>query len=218
MTSFETNTRRLTQQEFGSCALIEDLLPLYIEGEVSPGSRDVIVEHLARCERCAGFLAGAQSVRGQFQRDQRQRVEVKAASQPARKAVIRGQKIIVGIALLGGAFLGAVSSAMILIGGRHDPIQQLVGFGLGVVGLGLLILVGRHRGAWTIGRLLGLFAAGGTGALSILVMDQGGPPPLGMFVGLGALVALWRVIWLDDSLPAAQALHAGREANPPAAN
>ena len=58
MTAYETTTARLFQQELGACALIQDLLPLYVEGEVSPGSRAMIMEHVARCEHCAGYLAG----------------------------------------------------------------------------------------------------------------------------------------------------------------
>lgn len=49
------------------CALVQDLLPLYMEGEVRPQSRMLIVAHLNDCAHCAGFLAGAQSVRAQFQ-------------------------------------------------------------------------------------------------------------------------------------------------------
>jgi predicted anti-sigma-YlaC factor YlaD len=73
MESYDSSTQRLSANDPQVCALVQDLLPLYIEGEVSTGSRDLIVEHLARCERCAGFLAGAQSVRVQFQRQQQQR-------------------------------------------------------------------------------------------------------------------------------------------------
>ncbi len=60
--SYESTTSRLAQQELGACTLIQDLLPLYMDGEVSPSSRETIAEHLTRCERCAGFLAGARSV------------------------------------------------------------------------------------------------------------------------------------------------------------
>ena len=61
MTAYESTTARLLQQELGACVLIQDLLPLYVEGEVSPGSRDMIMEHVARCEHCAGYLAGTQN-------------------------------------------------------------------------------------------------------------------------------------------------------------
>lgn len=66
MMTSEPSANQQAPQEFGACALIEDLLPLYLEGEVSPGSRDAIVEHLAACERCAGFLAGAQNARARL--------------------------------------------------------------------------------------------------------------------------------------------------------
>ena len=64
-----TNSEALS--DFRPCALVQDLLPLYNEGEVSPDSRELIVDHLAWCERCAGFLAGAQTVRAHLQRAQR---------------------------------------------------------------------------------------------------------------------------------------------------
>jgi hypothetical protein len=61
-----TNTPRDEQWD---CALVQDALPLYLDGEVSPDTRSLIAEHLSTCPRCAGFLAGAQSVRAQVRRE-----------------------------------------------------------------------------------------------------------------------------------------------------
>ncbi|MCP1530342.1 MULTISPECIES: anti-sigma factor family protein [Bacillus] len=35
-----------------SCYLIEELLPLYIEGDTSAGTNKIIAEHLQTCESC----------------------------------------------------------------------------------------------------------------------------------------------------------------------
>jgi hypothetical protein len=92
MTSFETATTRLVQQELGACALIQDLLPLYMEHEVSVNSRELIAEHLARCERCAGYMAGARSMREQLQREGALRTGQAAQDQATRQAIALGQR------------------------------------------------------------------------------------------------------------------------------
>jgi hypothetical protein len=92
MTSFETATTRLVQQELGACALIQDLLPLYMEHEVSASSRDLIAEHLARCERCAGYMAGARSMREQLRREGALRAGQAAQDQVTQQAIVLGQR------------------------------------------------------------------------------------------------------------------------------
>src|SRR4029079_18523438 len=99
MTSYESPTSRLVQQELGACALIQDLLPLYIEGEVTPASRDLIAEHIAHCDRCAGFLAGARSVREQLRREATLRETSVGHDQAARQAIITGQRRVMALAL-----------------------------------------------------------------------------------------------------------------------
>ncbi len=99
MTAFETTTTRLVQQELGACALIQDLLPLYIENEVTPASRDLIVEHLAHCERCAGFLAGARSTREQLHRESMLRQTSVAHDRAARQAISVGQRQVMAVVL-----------------------------------------------------------------------------------------------------------------------
>jgi hypothetical protein len=99
MTASETTTSRLVQQELGACALIQDLLPLYIENEVTPTSRDLIAEHLAHCERCAGFLAGARSTREQLHRDSMLRETNIAHDRAARQAIVGGQRQVMAVVL-----------------------------------------------------------------------------------------------------------------------
>ncbi len=75
-------------QQPADCALVQDLLPLYIDNEVSPESHDRIATHIAQCERCAGYLAGARSVRAQLQRDQRAVCGPVPAAPPATPAPV----------------------------------------------------------------------------------------------------------------------------------
>jgi hypothetical protein len=99
MTAFETTTTRLVRQELGACALIQDLLPLYIEGEVTPASRDLIAEHLMDCERCTGFLAGARSSREQLHRESMLRETSVAHDRAARQAITVGQRQVMAVVL-----------------------------------------------------------------------------------------------------------------------
>jgi hypothetical protein len=122
MTSFETATTRLVQQELGSCALIQDLLPLYMEHEVSSSSRALIAEHLARCERCAGYMAGARSMRDQLRREGALRLGLAAQDQATRQAITLGQRrlrwLVVGglCTLFGFGLLVAL-----VLGSRGSP-------------------------------------------------------------------------------------------------
>jgi len=114
MTAFETTTSRLVQQELGACALIQDLLPLYIENEVTPASRELIAEHLARCERCAGFLAGARSTREQLHRESTLRETSIAHDRAARQAIVAGQRQFMAVVL--GVLCLVIASGAISIG------------------------------------------------------------------------------------------------------
>src|SRR4051794_35414419 len=93
MTTFEQTTTRLRTQDMTACALIEDLLPLYIEGEVSSTTRDLMSEHLGHCERCAGFLAGAQSMRIQLRHDASARSSVIARDQSTQQPITNIQQL-----------------------------------------------------------------------------------------------------------------------------
>ena len=70
--------------DLNDCALVQDLLPLYLDHEVSPESHGRIANHIAQCERCANYLAGARSMRVQLMRDQQAvRATAPAAAGPA---------------------------------------------------------------------------------------------------------------------------------------
>jgi hypothetical protein len=127
MTSFETATTRLVQQELGACALIQDLLPLYMEHEVSASSRDLIAEHLARCERCAGYMAGARSMREQLQREGALRAGQAAHDHATQQAIALGQRrlrwlVIGGLCTLFGFGLMVTLVLGILRAGSARPV------------------------------------------------------------------------------------------------
>ena len=117
MTAYESTTARPRSQELGACALIQDLLPLYIEGEVTPASRDLIAEHLAGCDRCAGFLAGARSVREQLRREHNVRQASVGHDQAARQAMISGRRQLLSLVVLVFAALCLTSVAGVVMFG-----------------------------------------------------------------------------------------------------
>lgn len=95
------------------CALVQDLLPLYIDNEVSPESHRRIANHIAHCERCAGYLSGARSVRAQLLRDQHT-VHAPAAGPSVTQApqpVVNtglpklGRWLLIASAIIGGLIL-----------------------------------------------------------------------------------------------------------------
>lgn len=66
MTDAYTQSTQRIAVEHTDCALVQDLLPLYLDNEVSPESHARIADHITQCERCASYLAGARSVRSQL--------------------------------------------------------------------------------------------------------------------------------------------------------
>lgn len=95
-------TNRLERNE-ELCALVQDLLPLYLDDEVSSNSRAPIVAHLNECAHCAGFLAGARSVREQLRRE---REQATAKPVPVKQQI--GNLAALVIAALGIAAVVAV--------------------------------------------------------------------------------------------------------------
>jgi anti-sigma factor RsiW len=189
------------QQELGACSLIQDLLPLYLEGEVSPSSRDLIIEHLPHCERCAGFLAGAQSVRALLRHDARQHAQVIAHDQPAQQALGSGQQAVTGIAVLLAAGLEIGGSVLFWYGviERSDSVASTVGLVAGVVGLALLIYLARSRNPLTFLRVVALLGCSAAGVLGTgLTFASNGQPLLGMLgvVLWGLLLGgVWLTVW-----------------------
>ncbi|MCG8350624.1 MAG: zf-HC2 domain-containing protein [Chloroflexales bacterium] len=82
-----TSQQTTAHEEHWDCALIQDTLPLFLDDEVSPDSRSLIIEHLSNCPHCAGFLAGAQSTRGHLRHRQPRAPSPPVARQPAPASV-----------------------------------------------------------------------------------------------------------------------------------
>jgi hypothetical protein len=111
MPSYESTTRRMREDQPGLCALIQDALPFYLENELSPEARAFVDTHLETCDRCASFLAGAQSVRGQVRRETAQRAGTLDGDWRAQQAISRGRRRLLIYAF---AFVGAVSSLVVM--------------------------------------------------------------------------------------------------------
>ena len=69
MESYESTTRRMPAEQPGLCALVQDTLPFYMDGDISPESRAFITTHLDGCLACSQFLAGARSAQSHLRRE-----------------------------------------------------------------------------------------------------------------------------------------------------
>jgi hypothetical protein len=214
MTSYETTTTRLAGgPEPELCALVQDLLPLYLDGEVSATSRDLITDHLGRCERCAGFLAGAQSVRVQLRRDQLQRSASVQADAPQRGAVMRVRDVLASIAVLilcvpGGASAAAIGEGL----DGSSPDALLVGLMMASIITACLLGLARVLGPLTNARLstiMGGVALGGGGVILLMLFSSGSGSPFGVMAGFGlglaGLIGVWSGVVRGGQLPLAQA-------------
>ena len=114
MPGYESTTRRIHEEQPGLCALIQDALPFYIENELSPEARAYVDAHVAACDRCASFLAGAQSVRGYVRRETAQRRVTRDQDWRARQAIGRGRRQVLLYALACALVLVAPVMACII--------------------------------------------------------------------------------------------------------
>jgi predicted anti-sigma-YlaC factor YlaD len=90
------------------------MLPFYLESDVSPESRILIDEHLNECERCASFLAGAQSVQSHLRRERTLRANVVDHDRRAQQMISTGQRQLIMLVLAATAGTIAV---LIVVGG-----------------------------------------------------------------------------------------------------
>jgi hypothetical protein len=200
MTAYESTTSRLLQQELGACVLIQDLLPLYVEGEVSPASRDLIVEHVARCERCAGYLAGTQNALTQLHRDRTSHITTLERDTPNRQTLAVGQRVVTAIAVLTTYGGGLVASMLLwdsLWSGSGNPIELLFGLTLGLASLIALLALARSRSPLTLQRVLALFGSCGLALVSsILFVGQGhgGELTIGLLLWVLGLAGVWAAV------------------------
>jgi hypothetical protein len=197
MIAYESTTARLAQQELGACALIQDLLPLYAEGEVSPASRDLIVEHVARCERCAGYLAGTQSALTQLRRERTTHIATLDRDTPNRRALAGGQRLVTAIAVLttyGGGVAASVLLWHSLWSGLGNPIELLLGLTLGFVSVVALLALARSRSPLTLQRVLALLGSCGLAGFSTIALVARGHGPdlaFGLMLWALGLAGVW---------------------------
>ncbi len=194
MTTYESVTTRLAQQELGDCALIQDLLPLYAEGEVSPASRELIGEHVARCERCAGYLAGTQHRLAQLGRERAAHSATLARDTPNRRALAGGQRLVTAIALLTTYATGLAASLLIWRSFEQgDGLPGLLlGSALGLATLLALLALASSRSPLTLTRVLALLGscAAAAGSSPLMLTNDGGPV-LGILVWILAFAGVW---------------------------
>ena len=201
-----TQQYRLPRTEIPGCALVQDLIPLYLDGEVTPESHALMADHLQHCERCSGYLAGARSVRSQILNDQ-QKIHAAQVSQPSVAQVREPVANSLGIALwqslmaliyARGLVLGLMAAAGAIE--RFPPL--LIAAALVLAGLGGLLVVGSGR---TISWLVLMVLTGLSGLLLLPLSLIAGEPMLLVYgvgvVGLGA----WGV-WLHAMLQPGQSL------------
>jgi hypothetical protein len=200
MTAYESTTSRLVQQELGACVLIQDLLPLYVEGEVSPGSRDMIMEHVARCERCAGYLAGTQNALTQLRRERTTQIATLDRDAPNRRALAGGQRLVTAIAVLttyGGGLAATVLLWHALWSGSGNPLELLLGLTLGLASLSGLFALASSRGPLTIQRVLALLGSCGMALFSTIALvarGHGADLTVGLLLWALGVAGVWAAV------------------------
>jgi predicted anti-sigma-YlaC factor YlaD len=192
MRSYESTTTRL-QHDVQLCALVQDLLPLYVEGEVTTSSRDAITGHLSQCERCAAFLAGAQSVRAQLRRGNAEATRALAADQPAQQAMQTYRRIAqVGLALVllpvGLVIAGELWSSL----GWHT--RPLASIGALIAFLGLVLGFARRSRLSTAG-IITFGIASFAGSLGLVTLMGGAVEAPYFFSAIAFIVGSLAMIW-----------------------
>jgi hypothetical protein len=204
MPSYESSTTRLDPHDRSRCALIQDLLPLYLEGEVSPTSRALIAEHLSDCSHCAGFLAGARHVWAQVHRKEAQRTRTVVRDAEAQQTVAAWRQwltlvptVLVALVLAGLVTVTILGFAHVVQASSWTPTiyrGTLLPEFLGALGLISLVAFFYHRNAgavaaesssplFTAAAVLTLCAAGAFGSL-VLIGGLQGRNPLALSLGL----------------------------------
>lgn len=84
----------LVVSETAQCPLVQDLLPLYLDNEVTHESHMIIANHLAACERCNGFLAGARTMNDLLRREQQVRSDIIAGDQD-QQTILAGKRLMI---------------------------------------------------------------------------------------------------------------------------
>lgn len=133
-----------TEPNRDMCALVQDLLPLYLDDEVSMDSRALIAAHLNECPHCAGFLAGARSVREQLRRERQRETSRLLGTNPIPALAHIGVKIIGAFGLAVCAVLSVIGLFPLLNGSRTSWLMPIM-YGVSLhtlYGVFCLIVVG----------------------------------------------------------------------------
>lgn len=189
----DTVRDRLPHAEIPGCTLVQDLIPLYLDGEVSPESHALIADHVQRCDRCSGYLAGARTVRSQILNEQR---SIRAASavnltvEHVRAPVANSFGVRLWQALMGLLYLGGLFALFITAAEGEEDGVMISGIMLISAFAGLLIAGGARTKGWRVLMLL----SGGTGMLVGLVSLADGVPnaEVFFFYSLGVvMLSIW---------------------------
>jgi hypothetical protein len=196
-----TQRQRLPHAEIPGCALIQDLIPLYLDGEVTHESHVLMADHLQHCERCSGYLAGARSVRSQILSEQ-QAIRAAGATQPTITQLREPVTNSFGMALwqslmillyARGLFLGVVS--IVGLGASFTTITAIV---LVIGGLAGLLVVGSARTRiWLM--LMLATGAGGVFLILVALLSGGSALPMMIMYGLGVAGLGAGGVWLHQT-------------------
>ena len=168
-------TQRLPYAEIEGCTLVQDLLPLYLDGEVTHESHVLIADHLGRCERCSGFLAGAQSVRAQMLKEQRAMRHAQTAGPTVaqlQQPMLHGEG---GLVLVVAGCAAWVLGLGVGLFGLGVPDPRAVVLGVLVAGGAMTVLWSLHRSQTLIWKMLCLATAalGALGAAAATTVNPG---------------------------------------------
>jgi hypothetical protein len=148
-----TQRTRMPRAEIPGCALVQDLIPLYLDGEVTHESHVLMADHLQQCERCSGYLAGARTVRQQLLQDQNT-IRAAMSSGPTVAQVAQPVAESLGATLwrmvMALTWLGGLG--LLLIGGMGNiqPLLPVGGMALVVAIGGLLVVGARGSELWRV--------------------------------------------------------------------
>lgn len=188
MSSYENTTNLLHRNDlYTTCTIIQDLLPLYIEQEVSDSSRVMIDEHVRSCHHCRGFLAGSQSIQRQLRSTQPQAPTPPPIPPMTSNILFLFLQKLVLVPIIVFAGMGGLGSMMVVL---HMPFAGIcVG---GVAFLGLLATALQQR-RLTLTSLTQIASACVTGALATMLFTTGETFPV-MLGLLGVPLALLTLI------------------------
>ncbi len=212
-----TEQCRLPHAEIVGCVLVQDLIPLYLDGEVSPESHVLIAEHVAHCERCSGYLAGARTVRSQILHEQQKIRAARVGSQTVeqvRQPVARSFGAVLWQSLMGLLYLGAL--LVMFVGFSEGAVDALLVSGMMLAGAvtGSLLAGSTSTKSWRALMVLSIGAGALLGVVSLADMTQNAE--VFAFYSLGVvMLGMWGM-WLHTKQrpqlsPATQPLGKGAE-------